>query len=153
MTLIGVRCKNSNVFSQDVLIIHANHPNADLHSICVCTLWGRRSALLSGRLGSRRLRASETPLKAQTQISFLIYNQKKSKSERLFDVGASFGRVPPLPIPNREVKASLSHDTCLRAGKVGCADIKVPLIKKGGRCALSAAAIFIFGEPMSRMLR
>ena len=118
--------------------------------ICVCVLRRRCRALLGAHLGTRRLRASVTLLKTQTQIILYIKNDREEEGliflyfegflgatkaakesarsadrdtslrnikisdslpKRLFDVGASFGRVPPLPIPNREVKAPLSHDT------------------------------------------
>ena len=67
-----------------------------------------------------------TLLFAETAIerSNKIYIKKFTK--RLFDVGAQSGRAPPLPIPNREVKAFRSDDTQVILGKVGCADIKVP---------------------------
>ena len=82
--------------------------------------------------------------------SFLCLVQKtlRHSAKRLFDVGVLSLCVPPLPIPNREVKASQSHDTCLRAGKVGCADIKVPF-KKEGRNAYAFRPSFLNGTLMS----
>jgi len=49
-----------------------------------------------------------------TPEHYKLYNHQKTK--RFFDVGASLEHVPPLPIPNREVKVLQSDDTCRASG-------------------------------------
>ena len=66
----------------------------------------------------------------------LLYGRKKLS-------GGYSGGVPPLPIPNREVKPAIADGTAMQCGRVGS-----PLLLSGLRGRMSSEPVFsaVFGR-------
>ena len=111
MTLIGSRCKCSNILSRAVLIarwlffaqclfqtsVRVMSHRSGFYSETICKLFGSRKEKISEK---RRYSVHRRWLIADIQA--------------IYSVG-----VPPLPIPNREVKPDSADGTALSCGRVG----------------------------------
>ena len=117
MTSIGRRCRGGNVYSRAILITRTlsgkQFPQKEVvakqrRHAC------RRELTLPARSSKKEIRKKES-FQASTQVrpmsDHLTAIEPKDNRPVKKDSGGDSERVPPLPIPNREVKPFHADDT------------------------------------------